>query len=89
MDELATLNKQIDYLVKHDVKYNSYEFLCFYGNMDSYLKKTVGKDSPLYREFKEIKFASNLYENDDNTFINVKACLDGLLKAKELLKSAN
>ena len=30
-----------------------------------------------------------LYEDDDNTVLNVEACLNGLLKAKELLKSTN
>lgn len=89
MNGLSILIKQINYLIKHDVKYNSYEFLCFYDNMDTYLKDTYGKDSNFYKEFKQIKFASNLYEDDDNTVLNVEACLNGLLKAKELLKSTD
>lgn len=87
MNEVDTLLKQIDYLLKHKVKYNSYEFLCFYNNMEAYLKKTYGKDSNEYKKFKSIKFASDLYVVEDEfTMYDCKACESGLLEAKKLLK---
>lgn len=88
MEKLNTLIKQLNYLLKNDVKYNSYEFLCWFSNTERYLKENYGQDSNEYKTFKDIKFASNLYEEDsDNTVVNTKACEGGLKQAKDLLKS--
>lgn len=90
MEKLNTLIKQLNYLLKNDVKYNSYEFLCWFSNTERYLKENYGQDSIELKKFKDLKFASNLYEDElDNTAVNYKACEDGLKKAKELLKSLN
>lgn len=88
MEKLNTIIEQLNYLLKNDVKYNSYEFLCWFSNTERYLTENFGKDSNEYKTFKNIKFATNLYEDtNDNTVINCKACEDGLKQAKELLKS--
>ena len=36
--------------------------------------------------FKDIKFATNMYEDVDCTMVNKKACKDGLVEAKKLLE---
>ena len=50
------------------------------------LEKEYGKASLAYKEFKDIKFATNMYEDVDCTMVNKKACKEGLVEAKKLLE---
>lgn len=86
MSNINKLILEIDSFIKNDVQYNSYEFLAWYSDVDTYLEKTYGRESLAYKTFKEIKFATNMYEEVDCTIINKKACKDGLLQAKKLLE---
>ncbi len=86
MNNISDLIERINKIIENDVQYNSYEFLSWYSDVDGYLLDKFGKSSLAYKEFKDIKFATNMYEDNDCTIINKKACRDGLIDAKKLLE---
>ncbi len=86
MSSIDNLIERINKIIEDDVQYNSYEFLGWYSDVDNYLLDKFGKNSLAYKEFKDIKFATNMYEDNDCTIINKKACRQGLIDAKKLLE---
>lgn len=86
MNSIDSLILGINKFIENDVQYNSYDFLSWYSAVDTYLEKEYGKASLAYKEFKDIKFATNMYEDTDCTIVNKKACKDGLVEAKKLLE---
>lgn len=86
MSSISDLIERINNIINNDVQYNSYEFLNWYSDVDNYLDYKFGKNSLAYKEFKDIKFATNMYEDNDCTIINKKACKEGLIDAKKLLE---
>ena len=86
MNNIDSLILGINKFIEDDVQYNSYEFLAWYSDVDAFLEKEYGKTSLAYKEFKDIKFATNMYEDVDCTMVNKKACKDGLVEAKKLLE---
>ncbi len=86
MNNISDLIERINHIIEDDVQYNSYEFLNWYSDTNIYLERNFGKNSLAYKEFKGIKFATNMYEEDDCTIINKKACKEGLIQAKKILE---
>ncbi len=86
MSNISDLIDRINNIIRDDVQYNSYEFLSWYSDVDEFLDQKFGKNSLAYKEFKDIKFASNMYEDTDCTIVNMKACKEGLIDAKKLLE---
>lgn len=86
MNKIEDLILDVDHFINEDIQYNSYAFLAWYSNVSNFLLENYGKDSSIFKQFKAIKFATNMYEDIDCTLINQKACKQGLMEALSLLK---